>query len=216
VRRSDPGVDIERGLLAKSSAQIVIAIDEVGRGALAGPVTLGAVAIDAHTGGAPAGVRDSKALSAKRREFLVPAIHEWARASAVVDIPASRIDHVGIVQALGEGAAAVAAIVALACADAPAVVLLDGHHDFLTPVNDTWQVHTVVKGDASCASIAGASIIAKVHRDAVMRDLHHEHMAYGWDRNAGYGTTEHRRALQEHGVTSYHRTTWRLMSIPNH
>lgn len=207
---SAPGLDIERRLLAEGSVDIVIAIDEVGRGALAGPVTLGAVAIDAHIVDAPPGVRDSKTLTAKQREALAPVVRRWVLASEVVDVPASRIDEVGIVRALGEGAAMASQIVAQTCSAQEAIVLLDGSHDFVSAVDPTRPVHTVVKGDAICASIAAASILAKVHRDAVMRELHREFPAYGWDRNVGYGTKVHREALRVAGVTSQHRRSWRL------
>lgn len=211
---SIPNLDIERGLLAESSAQVLIAIDEVGRGALAGPLTIGAVAIDVHTPETPDGVRDSKALSAKRRAEIAPQVREWAAASVVVDVPAERIDEVGIVRALGEGAVqAVHAVLAnVSCASL--IVLLDGHHDFVTPVDDSFFVRTVVKGDATCASISAASIIAKVHRDSLMVDLHDEFPVYGWSRNVGYGTSEHRRAIHEFGVSVHHRRSWRLLEEP--
>lgn len=194
-----------------SPGAIIIAIDEVGRGALAGPVSIGAVAIDVSSLNAPAGIRDSKSVSPRRRESLVPTIGAWARASTVVDISANRIDDVGIVRALGEGACAAASAVRGACGAARAIVLLDGHHDYLRTVDDSWEVHTVVRGDATCVSIAAASIIAKVHRDAIMRQLHVSFPLYAWDRNVGYGTAEHKRALKEYGVTGQHRRSWRLL-----
>jgi ribonuclease HII len=214
VPGSPPHLDVERQLLAESSVDVVIAVDEVGRGALAGPVTLGAVAIDANTPDAPVGVRDSKALSAKRREELAPQVQDWARAHAVVDVPADRIDAVGITRALGEGAARAVQQMVASCAHSEAVVLLDGHHDFLSPIDSSFPVHTLVKGDATCASIAAASIIAKVHRDALMHKLHAEFPDYGWCRNVGYGTQEHRRTLQMMGVSIHHRTSWRLFEQP--
>lgn len=205
-----PDLEVERRLLQAAPGGIVIAIDEVGRGALAGPVSLAAVALDVTSSTAPEGVRDSKALSARRRQSLVTAIDSWVRASSVVDIPANRIDEVGIMRALGEGAVAVARAVQAACDATPAIVLLDGNHDFLRPVDDSWDVHTVVKGDATCASIAAASIIAKVHRDALMSQLHECFPHYGWDRNVGYGTAEHKRALERFGISEHHRRSWRL------
>lgn len=206
-----PDLDRERRLLRAAPGAVVIAIDEVGRGALAGPVSIGAVAVDATTSMPPEGVRDSKSLSARRRESLVPAITSWARASTVVDIPATRIDDVGIVRSLGEGAATAARSILAACRVTRAIVLLDGNHDFLSPVDDSWDVHVVVKGDATCASIAAASILAKVHRDALMREMHVSFPHYAWDRNVGYGTAEHKSALVRFGVTDEHRRTWRLV-----
>ena len=211
---SPPDLTVEHQLLAERSADVVIAVDEVGRGALAGPVTLGAVAINARTPDAPQGVRDSKALSAKRREDLAPKVQTWALGCAVVDVAPGRIDAVGITRALGEGAAQAVQQVVASCALSSAVVLLDGHHDFLSPIDSSFPVHTLVKGDASCASIAAASIIAKVHRDSLMHQLHAEFPEYGWCRNVGYGTQEHRRALQISGVSIHHRTSWCLLEQP--
>ncbi len=207
-----PTLDLERRLL--DDHRVVIAVDEVGRGALAGPVSIGAVALDATTGEAPDGVRDSKALSAARRRVLAPAVITWARASTVVDVSSTRIDEVGIVRALGEGARAAATTVLEATPIEEAIVLLDGHHDFLSPLDRSWRVRTVVKGDATCTSIAAASIIAKVHRDQVMAELHHVFPHYGWDRNVGYGTKEHRRALHDVGICVHHRRSWRLIVEP--
>lgn len=207
-----PTLELERRLL--DDHRVLIAIDEVGRGALAGPVSIGAVALNASAGEAPGGVRDSKALSAARRRALAPAVIDWARASTVVDVPATRIDEVGIVRALGEGAMAAAITVLAATPIDEAIVLLDGHHDFLGPLDRSWRVRTVVKGDATCASIAAASIIAKVHRDEVMCQLHESFPHYGWDRNVGYGTKEHRRALHDFGTCVHHRRSWRLTAEP--
>lgn len=211
---SPPDLTVEHQLLVQTPADIVIAVDEVGRGALAGPVTLGAVAVNSQTVDAPEGVRDSKALSAKHREDLAPKVQAWALGYAVVDVAPERIDVVGITRALGEGAARAVQEVKALCAPSRAVVLLDGQHDFLSPIDSSHPVHTVVKGDATCASIAAASIIAKVHRDELMRNLHAECPEYGWCRNVGYGTQEHRRALRVSGVSIYHRTSWRLFNQP--
>ena len=212
--RTTPTLDLERALLTEQDVDVIIAVDEVGRGALAGPVTLGAVAIAASTGDAPEGVRDSKQLSAAQRAQLAPKVAAWARVSNVVDVPATRIDDLGIVRALGEGALSVVSALAGEHNDDAVIVLLDGHHDFLTPAGGEWRVRTVIKGDASCASIAAASIIAKVHRDQVMKDLHLELPHYGWERNVGYGTEEHRRAMRAHGVSEHHRRSWRLIAEP--
>jgi ribonuclease HII len=214
VTRSVPTLEFERTLVATGEADVVIAIDEVGRGALAGPVTLGAVLVDGQTADAPAGVRDSKQLSARQREALAPRVRSWAIAAEVVDISATRIDEIGIMRALGEGAAQAAALVVRVCAPRNPVVILDGRYDFLTQVDASWRVRTVVKGDATCASIAAASIIAKVHRDAVMRSMHTDLPEYGWDRNVGYATAAHRAALRDVGVSPHHRRSWRLLEEP--
>lgn len=205
----EPTLDYERYLLLESGSQAVVAIDEVGRGALAGPVTIGAVMIQTDTPEPPPGVRDSKQLSAKRRARLVPELSVWAK-HAVIHVRAQRIDQVGITRALGEGAVCAVRELLASASNSDVTLLLDGKHDFISPVDDTWQVYTVIRGDAVCASIAAASILAKEARDAVMRGLHHDVPHYEWNRNVGYGTAVHRAAIAQWGVTQHHRRTWKL------
>jgi ribonuclease HII len=204
-----PTLDVERQLLREGGSQVLIAIDEVGRGALAGPVTLGAVMVNSETSDPPPGVRDSKQITAKKRAQLVPGITNWAK-HTIVHVSPQRIDHVGITRALGEGA--VEAVLRILASEPHfvATVLLDGNFDYVSPVDDTWRVCTVIRGDAVCASIAAASILAKEARDAMMRDLHGTSPQYGWDRNVGYGTALHRAAIGQWGVTPHHRRTWKL------
>ena len=204
-----PTLDLEWSLLAPPGAGVVVGVDEVGRGALAGPVTIGTVAVDRTCGTPPTDIRDSKTLSQKRRQDACPAIRAWAIDAAVVHIPAERIDEVGITQALGEGAAQ--AVESISKRRAVGCVLLDGRHDFITPVDARWSVRTVIKGDATCISIAAASILAKEERDGLMRDLHVSYPVYEWDRNVGYGTAGHRSAIATHGVTTIHRRSWNLL-----
>ncbi len=137
---------------------MVVGVDEVGRGALAGPVTIGAVAVD-RTCGTPTDIRDSKALSQKRRQDACPAIRAWAIDAAVVHIPAERIDDVGITQALG--GAPRKAVESISARRAVRCVLLDGRHDFITPwmpggrcVRSSRRCHLLI-------SIAAASILAR-------------------------------------------------------
>ena len=206
-----PTLDLERSLLARAhDGAVLVSVDEVGRGALAGPVSIGAVCISATVADPPAGVRDSKAISQRRRSELVPLIEAWAQSVAVVHVPAQRIDEVGIVQALGEGAAS--AVEKASGNQHVRTVLLDGRHDFISPIEPRWTVQTIVRGDATCASIAAASIIAKEQRDALMRELHRQFPVYGWDRNVGYGTAGHRLAIADNGASEFHRRTWRLTS----
>ena len=204
-----PTLDLEWSLLAPPAAGVVVGVDEVGRGALAGPVTIGAVAVDRTCGTPPTDIRDSKTLSQKRRQDACPAIRAWAIDAAVVHIPAERIDEVGITQALGEGAAQ--AVESISKRRAVGCVMLDGRHDFITPVDARWSVRTVIKGDATCISIAAASILAKEERDGLMRDLHVSYPVYEWDRNVGYGTAGHRSAIPTPGVTTIHRRSWNLL-----
>jgi ribonuclease HII len=213
-RPTQPTAETERAMLAGGGDGLVIGVDEVGRGALAGPVSIGAVAIDstciAREDVIPSGIRDSKVLSAKRRRELVPLIESWVHAHAVTHVPAERVDQVGIIRALGEGARDAVRAIQRDSGRAITVVLLDGRHDFLAPVDDAIPVCTVVKGDASCISIAAASILAKVQRDELMSQLHQEYPHYGWNKNVGYGTAQHQRAIATHGITPLHRASWRL------
>ena len=201
-------LDLERSLFAEGFREI-IALDEVGRGALAGPVSVGAVIIGPDIVEPPVGIDDSKKLTAKRRHAMCALIAEWVPAKAVAHVEAARIDEVGITVALGEAASA--AIDGLGWAGNTAtVVLLDGKFDFLTPVRSGFEVRTVVGGDGRCASIAAASILAKEERDALMREWHLLHPEYDWQSNVGYGAPAHRRAIAECGVTNFHRRSWRL------
>ena len=207
---------LERELF-DAGALRVVGIEEVGRGALAGPVSVAAVAVEPISPDPPTGLDDSKKLSAKRRSALLECITTWAVAYSVVHGPAARIDEVGIMTALGEGAHE--ALLSLddsagTLSNSDLAVVLDGKHDFLTPVCADHRVRMVVGGDGTCASIAAASIVAKQARDALMRELHREFAMYGWDRNVGYGTAAHRRAIEAHGACEYHRHSWRLTSTP--
>jgi ribonuclease HII len=158
-------------------------------------------------------VNDSKCVSARRREALVPAIKQWADAWSIVHVPASVIDAVGIMAALSLGARQVAASL---LTGQRGVILLDGNQDFVSDGSPSaysgdWRVVTREKADATCASVAAASILAKVARDAVMVQLHRAMPSYGWEGNKGYGSAAHRAAIAEAGSTVWHRRTWRLL-----
>jgi ribonuclease HII len=199
----------------------VVGIDEVGRGALAGPVMVGAVVLDGLRE-APAGLADSKALTASQREALVPAIEQWASAYAVGVASASEIDEWGLRIAL-----AVATDRALSqLTFVPRRALIDGPINLLrvpprmifgeAPPPMAWAelpVVTIVKGDQHCATISAAAIIAKVRRDALMRELHVLSPLYGWHANKGYGSLEHRRSLAKYGPTHLHRRSWALPEV---
>lgn len=201
---------VERALLREAPAGAVLAaLDEVGRGALAGPVAVGVVLIDIASPSAPTGVRDSKDCPAAQRERLDPLIRRWARRSAVGMASAGEIDALGIMGALS--LAAVRALNTVGCR--PHVILLDGSHDWLATRAPGIDVVTRVKADASCAAVAAASIIAKVARDAEMMALSAEHPAYGWDGNKGYAAPDHVAALRHHGPSPVHRLSWRLPGL---
>jgi ribonuclease HII len=186
------------------SGRVVIGIDEVGRGAWAGPVTVAAVALDPLR--LPAGARDSKRLSPRRREHLAATIHR----DALVGIGSATNDEVdthGLAAALTAAARRAFAAVLGAC-EAPEhpLVLVDGPHDFLRV--EGADVVTIVRGDAAAISIAAASIVAKVDRDDLMVGADVTHPGYGFAHNRGYGSPEHAAALERLGACSLHRTSW--------
>ncbi len=204
-----PTRDVEESLLA-AGARFVIGCDEVGRGAIAGPVAVGLAAVAQGLGEHPVGLRDSKLLSEKRREVIAPAAADWARASAVGFASAAEVDEFGIIAALGlAGRRALIELHEIGVAIADSVVLLDGAHDWVTPaLNSPPRVVTRVKADRDCAAVAAASVIAKVRRDRIMIEADAACPGYGWSGNKGYGSAAHFAAIAELGTTSMHRLTW--------
>jgi ribonuclease HII len=204
-----PTLEVERELFA-SGAHVVIGCDEVGRGAIAGVVAVGACAILPGVDAPPPRLRDSKLLSPARRAEVAPLVHEWAAAVAVGEAGPDEIDAHGIVAALG--LAARRALIGLHEAGidvARAVVLLDGSHDWLTPaLTSPPRIVTRVKADRDCASVAGASVVAKEHRDALMVADHERWPVYEWNGNKGYGSAAHLAAVTAHGPSPRHRLTW--------
>lgn len=212
----EPRLTLERRLLRERT--FLVACDEVGRGALAGPVAVGAVAVDAPTARrrVPAGLRDSKLVPELRRPDVATRAAGWVIAHAVGWASAAEIDEHGIMYALGT--AAVRAIGGLRDAGVPvdeAVVLLDGNHDYIAPVSGGGlDVRVQIKADRDCASAAAASVIAKVARDTHMISLHDEHPAYEWVHNKGYASPVHRAAIREYGLSPYHRASWAIADAP--
>jgi ribonuclease HII len=186
----------ETDLLARGALRVV-GVDEVGRGPLAGPVTACAVRLD--PGRIPAGLRDSKLLSAPRREALFAEIMAVAKVS-VAHASVEEIDTLNILRA---SHLAMERAVAGMRADH---ALIDGN---LIPRGLSCPATAIVKGDAKCLSIAAASIVAKVTRDRIMVDLAQQHPGYGWEANAGYPTKAHLDALQTLGVTAWHRRSFK-------
>lgn len=177
---------------------LVCGVDEAGRGPLAGPVVAAAVILDPIR--PIAGLADSKQLSGGRREELARIIRLQASAWAVASASVEEIDALNILQAtLLAMQRAVAGLATL-----PRLVLVDGLH---CPRLDV-PARGVVRGDATVAEIAAASILAKVTRDAEMQSLHDRHPQYGFDRHKGYPTAAHLAALQTHGVSVAHRRSF--------
>ena len=176
----------------------IAGVDEAGRGPLAGPVVAAAVVLD------PAfisdGIADSKALDAKSRQSVYQAIVATAR----VGIGVAGVDRIDSDNILNASLWAMAQAVArLDCR--PRLVLVDGNK---VP-NVECSTRAIVQGDAKCLSIAAASIVAKVVRDAMMAELARDYPHYGFDRHKGYGTREHHEAIARHGVTPHHRRSFR-------
>ena len=188
--------------LETAAGGVVAGIDEAGRGPWAGPVVAGAVILDPATLPARlgAGLDDSKRLEPARREDLLAALRGCARIG-VGRAEVAEIDTLNILRAtLLAMARAVAGLGA-----PPDLALVDGTH---APAL-ACPVRCVVKGDARSLSVAAASIVAKVTRDAIMAELAAAHPGYGWERNAGYGTAEHRAAIARLGVSPEHRRSFR-------
>jgi ribonuclease HII len=196
--------------LHEGGVQYVIGCDEVGRGAIAGPVAVGMVVVDAAVGAFPAGLRDSKLLSEPKREALAPACAAWAIHSAVGLASALEVDRLGIIASLGlAGKRALAALHESGVPIMASTLVLDGNHDYLSPaLVDRPRIVTRIKADQTCASVSAASVIAKVHRDRLMIDLHGMVPAYGWVANKGYGSAAHFAAIDEVGPSEFHRLTW--------
>ena len=223
-----PSRELEKALLAELAETVenplLAGVDEVGRGALAGPVAVGIALVDGATSdNFPSALRDSKMLSAAARESLVPLLQDWVRAYAVGYASAAEIDKWGIIAALQTAAARASADLRQQGWKFTAV-LLDGSHNWwgnnslyspqppeLCPPNV--PVKTLVKGDAKCAALAAASVLAKVQRDAFLSQLNTEHPEYDWEHNKGYSSPKHIAALQKYGVSEYHRISWKLPGI---
>lgn len=183
----------------------VCGIDEAGRGPLAGPVVAAAVILDrdALPKSLVEGLNDSKQLTEKRREALFAELHACGAARiGVGEASVAEIDTHNILRATYM--AMDRACHALGCA--VDVALVDGNR--APPLSLGCAVRTVVGGDGLSLSIAAASIVAKVTRDRTMAALAAAFPAYGWERNAGYGTAEHRAAMREFGVTVHHRRSF--------
>ena len=215
--------DLEMSLATRWG--IVAGMDEVGRGALAGPVAVGGALSGADAPPVPAGLTDSKALTPRRRDALVEPIQSWVQDCAVGYASPQEIDRWGIIVALRlAGRRALAEVASRGLV--PGGVLLDGSHDWLSEPDDLFgvidgpedpfgvalPVHMQVKADLSCAVVAAASVLAKGARDRLMADT--EDPGYGWASNKGYGSAAHARAIAELGVSDFHRRSWKMPTKP--
>lgn len=174
-------------------------VDEVGRGPLAGPVTAAAVVLNPQA--IPAGLNDSKKLTAKRRDALAAEILQLADV-CIAHASVDEIDEHNILRA--SHIAMERAVAGLA--QAADHLLIDGN---MIPKGLTIRAEAIVKGDARSLSIAAASIVAKTARDAIMMDLAQQFPGYGWETNAGYPSKKHKEALVTLGVTPHHRRSFK-------
>ncbi|HEX3393404.1 MAG TPA: ribonuclease HII [Acidimicrobiales bacterium] len=195
-----PTLAVERALWAEG-ADVVVGVDEVGRGSWAGPLSVGAAVLPPDR--RVYGVRDSKMLTEVERERLFPRIAAWCRAWAVGHASQEECDELGMSEA--QRLAARRAVEGLGLT--PDIVLVDGRWDFV----GTPRVRRIVRGDASCLSIAAASVLAKVTRDRIMRREAPHFPAYDFDLNKGYPCPRHKAALAAWGPTSIHRRAWVFM-----
>lgn len=185
------------------SGSLIAGVDEVGRGALFGPVVAAAVILPEQATGPllAAGVADSKLLSARQRSQLVYTIQQWATAYRIGYASVREIDRLNILQA--SLLAMKRAIVRLAVQ--PDLCLIDGNQ---TIPHLTIRQQAIIKGDQLSLAIAAASILAKVWRDELIQRLTVKYPQYGLERNKGYGTPQHRQALQRYGASPYHRRSF--------
>ncbi|WP_209371144.1 ribonuclease HII [Brevibacterium renqingii] len=227
-------LSVERGLLSEGF-DFVIGVDEVGRGALAGPVSVGVAVFDLRTLTAaevPDGIHDSKQLSARTRQEATDRVRTWATAAAVGSTSPGELDDIGMTMALNLAGRRAMLEVLTDLGPTPVLpertmVLLDGRHDWLSaPLTldclgifgdcaelELPPVRTVIKGDGCVPTIAAASIVAKVRRDEAMIALATDHPHYGWESNVGYGTAKHRQGIVDFGLSIHHRRSFRLQAV---
>jgi ribonuclease HII len=200
LRNSSPTLTNEKQLWAEGHS-IVVGLDEVGRGAWAGPLVIGAAVVPKDR--RVYKLRDSKMLTEAERESMFDRVVEWCDAWSLGIVTHQECDDLGMSAALR--LAASRAIESLG--SRPDQILLDGSHDFV----GGGITKTIVKGDATCVSIAAASILAKVSRDRMMRAEAENFPAYDFHRNKGYPCPRHRMALSALGPTTIHRRSWSYM-----
>ena len=200
LKKRPPGVDAERALW-DDGTDVVVGVDEVGRGAWAGPLTVGAAVIPSDR--RIYKVRDSKMLTPDEREAMFDRVAEWCRTWAVGHATATECDELGMSDA--QRLAAQRAIAGLGLE--PEAVLIDGNWDFVGGP----RTQRIVKGDATCLSIAAASILAKVTRDRIMRAEARHYPHFWFESNKGYPGPRHRASLQWLGPSAIHRRSWVFM-----
>jgi len=220
ARKNRPTLDFENNLFSRG-AKLIAGMDEVGRGCLAGPVSVGVAVINIDCINPPENLADSKLLTHEQREELLPLVKTWVKDFAVGHASNDEIDEIGLTRALRR--AGRRALVQLVTK--PDHLILDGKHNWLMPEKETQnmfeqefddgplsvdlKIITQVKADLTCASVAAASIVAKTTRDQMMSELSKEFPNYFWAENKGYAAPEHLEAIKSFGATKYHRVSWK-------
>jgi ribonuclease HII len=220
AKKNRPTLDFENNLFSRG-AKLIAGMDEVGRGCLAGPVSVGVAVISSENINPPENLADSKLLTHEQREELLPLVKTWVKDFAVGHASNNEIDEIGLTRALRR--AGRRALVQLVTK--PDHLILDGKHNWLMPEKETQnmfeqefddgplsvdlKIITQVKADLTCASVAAASIVAKTTRDQMMSELSKEFPNYFWAENKGYAAPEHLEAIKSFGATKYHRVSWK-------
>jgi ribonuclease HII len=224
TKSNKPNLDSENKLFQKG-AVLVAGMDEVGRGCLAGPVSVGVAVINlectTNSKMPPINLADSKLLSPEQRDLLLPEVLSWVVDSFVGHASNDEIDEIGLTRALRR--AGRRALQGLKVK--PDQLILDGKHNWLMPskaqqdlfaeeiddgpISAQLEINTQIKADLTCASVAAASIVAKTNRDNLMTDLSKEFPDYVWHENKGYAAPEHLAAIKKFGATKYHRISWK-------
>jgi ribonuclease HII len=211
-----PSLDSERRIFERGN-RFVIGIDEVGRGAIAGPVAVGVSLIDKTNPDLdawPKKLQDSKLMTPKSRSEIASPLMDWVSAYAVGFSTNKEIDELGISEALRLAAGSALdelfkdAKTRKTIAEDGAVILLDGSQNWLGKVSYGLDVQVQVKADTNCVSVAAAAVLAKITRDSLMQELDTQNPGYGLAGHKGYASAAHIAALRALGPTDIHRVTW--------
>jgi ribonuclease HII len=211
-----PSLDSERRIFERGN-RFVIGIDEVGRGAIAGPVAVGVSLIDKTNPALeawPQKLQDSKLMTAKSRSEIHEPLAKWVSSYAVGFSTNTEIDELGISEALRLAAGRALeelfndATFRKLIAEEGAVILLDGSQNWLGKVSYGLDVQVQVKADTNCVSVAAAAVLAKVTRDSLMQELDQQNLGYGLAGHKGYASAAHIAALRNLGPSAIHRVTW--------
>ena len=220
TKKNRPTLDFENNLFTRG-AKLIAGMDEVGRGCLAGPVSVGVAVISIDCINPPENLADSKLLTHEQREELLPLVKSWVKDFAVGHASNDEIDEIGLTRALRRSGRRALAQLEIK----PDHLILDGKHNWLMPEKETHnmfeqefddgplsadlKIIAQVKADLTCASVAAASIVAKTTRDQMMTELSKEFPNYFWAENKGYAAPEHLEAIKSFGATKYHRVSWK-------